>query len=183
MPIWRRSSPSSTAMSPVILWRCSRPSNRPRRHEHRANRLPMRNQPGRSASLSAWCCARRQRRAARVLPSPPRWALSVAGCSSLPTPGPLRSTRGHARLRRYCAPAHPPVLRPCQRGAKNGWTGQTGTPAPLAASSLDRTSVVGEEIMSGESGSPSSAPAPPTPRSTEALLLLVRQVLTEPRQQ
>jgi len=26
----------------------------------------------------------------------------------------------------------PPVLRPCQRGARKGWTGQSGTPAPLS---------------------------------------------------
>ncbi len=53
------------------------------------------------------------RRAARVLPSPTPLGSQCGGCSSLPTPGPLRSTRGHARLRRVlrsCSPACPSSL-------------------------------------------------------------------------
>jgi len=49
------------------------------RHEHRANRLRMRNQAGRCASPSGLVLCSSPRRTARVLPSPPRWALSVAG--------------------------------------------------------------------------------------------------------
>ncbi len=38
----------------------SRPSTRRGRHEHRAKRLPMRNQANRSApTFPAWCCPRR----------------------------------------------------------------------------------------------------------------------------
>ncbi len=65
----------------------------------------------------------------RVFPSPARWALSIAGarrCVPLARsalPGAMPTCGG------YFTPAHPPVLRPCQRGRRKVGP---GSPAPLS---------------------------------------------------
>ncbi len=86
--------------------------------------------PGAARTHHPRCCPRRRGGRRECCLLLPRWALSVAGARRLRTPGPLRSTRGHARLRRVLRSCSPAVLRSLPAGARKGWTGQTGTSGP-----------------------------------------------------